>query len=279
MSILCPICPHGCSLKAGQFGICGARRGTENEVVADNYGKVTSLSLDPIEKKPLARFHPGSTILSVGSYGCNLSCGFCQNSNISRIRGDSRPSRIATYSPQELVEYALSMRSRKNVGLAYTYNEPLVGYEFVLDTARLIHEAGLKNVIVSNGYINEEPFTRLLDHLDAANIDLKAFNQGFYDSVGAPKGLVTVKRSIELAVASIHVEVTTLVIPGLNDGDSEIDDLAAWLAGIDSEIPLHLTRFHPAYRMLTVPPTPRSTIRRLADIAKQHLSHVYPGNM
>ena len=293
-SYTCPLCPHACTLEEGQLGICGARRATCGRVIADNYGKLTALALDPIEKKPLARFHPGAMILSAGSYGCNLNCPFCQNSDISRMRGDSfcgersqaersqgdrTSERFEVYSPEELVKVALAMKDRGNIGIAYTYNEPLVGYEFVLDTAKLAHEAGLYNVIVSNGYINETMFSELVCHLDAANIDLKAFQQDFYDQIGAPRGLATVKRTIELAAQVIHVEVTTLVIPGLNDDAEDIDGLAAWLASINAEIPFHLTRFHPAYRMLDVPPTPRSTILRLVNIAKRHLKHVFAGNM
>ena len=275
----CPICPHACTLSEGRLGICGARRATDGTIIADNYGKLTSLALDPIEKKPLARFHPGTTILSAGSYGCNLNCLFCQNSDISRMCGDRLSGRIDASTPETLVETALRLKSRGNIGIAYTYNEPLVGYEFVLDTARLAHETGLLNVIVSNGYINEPVFLELLMFLDAANIDLKAFSQKFYDMVGAPKGLETARRSIELAAQTIHVEVTTLIIPGLNDSTEEIDEMTAWLAGIDANIPYHLSRFHPAYRMLDRPPTPRSTITKLVEVAKSHLRYVYAGNM
>ena len=275
----CPVCPHACTLKEGRFGACGARRASGGVVVADNYGKLTSLALDPIEKKPLVRYHPGAMILSAGSYGCNLNCSFCQNSDISRMHGNRLSGRINESTPENLVEAAVSLKSRGNIGLAYTYNEPLVGFEFILDTARLAHEAGLLNVIVSNGYINEPVFRELLSHLDAANIDLKAFSQKFYDMVGAPEGLKTVKRSIALAAQFIHVEVTTLIIPGLNDSVEEIDELTAWLAGIDASIPYHLSRFHPSYRMLDKPPTPRSTILKLTEIAQKHLKYVYTGNI
>jgi pyruvate formate lyase activating enzyme len=261
--------------------------------VADSYGKLTALALDPIEKKPLARFRPGSMILSVGSYGCNLACPFCQNSDIARARGGNGSDgsdtangnhhasalRFHTYTPPELVETALSLKNRGNIGVAYTYNEPLINYEFVSDTAQLAHEAGLLNVIVTNGYINEGPLAALLPHLDAANIDLKGFTQTFYDRLNAPGGLATAKRSIELAARAIHVEVTTLIIPGLNDSANEIERLAAWLADVNPQIPLHLTRFHPAYRMLNVPPTSRETIHTLIRVASQHLQTVLPGNM
>jgi pyruvate formate lyase activating enzyme len=251
-------------------------------VVADSYGRLTALALDPIEKKPLARFHPGSMILSVGSYGCNLNCPFCQNSGIARQRGDGhgsegRDGRFDNYSPEELVATALSLVNRGNIGIAYTYNEPLIGYEFVYDTARLAHKAGLLNVVVTNGYLNEGPFATLLPLLDAVNIDLKSFTQGFYDRLGAPGGLTAAKRSIEMAARLIHVEVTTLIIPGLNDNDTEVEQLAAWLASIDPHIPLHLTRFHPAYRMLDTPPTPHATIHRLTHKAARHLQTVLSG--
>jgi pyruvate formate lyase activating enzyme len=252
-------------------------------VVADNYGRLTAQALDPIEKKPLAAFHPGSMILSVGSYGCNLSCPFCQNSTIARMRGD-HPERLLNphldeSTPEALVKTARALRERGNIGIAYTYNEPLIGYEFVRDTARLAHEAELLNVIVTNGYVNEEPLSALLPHLDAANIDLKGFTQDFYDRTGAPDGLATVKRSIELAAHMIHIEVTTLIIPGLNDNAEEIERLASWLAGIDPKIPLHLTRFHPAYRMADTPSTPRQTIHSLVAVASRHLKTVLTGNM
>jgi pyruvate formate lyase activating enzyme len=248
-------------------------------VIADNYSRLTALALDPIEKKPLARFHPRSMILSVGSYGCNLNCPFCQNSNIARARGSQPSLRFNEHTPGALIEIALALKDRGNIGIAYTYNEPLIGYEFVLDTARLAHEVGLLNVIVTNGYINEDPFAALLPHIDAANIDLKGFTQDFYNRVGASNGLATVKRSIELAARALHVEVATLIIPGLNDSTAEIERLATWLASIDQNIPLHLTRFHPAYRMLDVSPTPRATIHRLVDVAARHLHTVLTGNM
>jgi pyruvate formate lyase activating enzyme len=283
---VCPLCPHACALTEERFGVCGARVARDGAVVADSYGKLTALALDPIEKKPLACFHPGSMILSVGSYGCNLTCPFCQNSDIARAHGGgnngnrhSPALRLHTYTPTELVEIALSLKNRGNIGIAYTYNEPLINYEFVSDTAQLMRKAGMLNVIVTNGYINEEPLAALLPHLDAANIDLKGFTQTFYDRLGAPRGLATAKRSIELAARAIHVEVTTLIIPGLNDSTDEIEQLAAWLADVNPQIPLHLTRFHPAYRMLNVTPTPRDTIYTLARIASRHLQTVLSGNM
>ena len=277
--VLCPICPHACLLKPGQIGICGARHAVDGVVVPANYGKISAVSLDPIEKKPLARYLPGSMILSVGSYGCNLNCPFCQNSTIARARFDRLDIQVESISPQELVEMASRQQTYGNIGLAYTYNEPLVCPEFVLDCSKLIHEANMKNILVSNGYINAEPFTELLPWLDAANIDLKAFDQDFYDWIGAPKGLETVKQTIAAAANRIHVEVTTLVIPGKNDSPEQLDSMARWLASVNPDITLHLTRFFPTYRMLDASPTPVETLYELGSVVRQHLRYVEIGNV
>ena len=272
----CRICPHFCQLADGELGFCHARRAEGGRVVDENYGRVTSLALDPIEKKPLARFMPGSMVLSVGSYGCNLRCGFCQNASIACACAGDVPWREV--SPEQLVQLALDCRSQGNVGVAYTYNEPLVGFEFVLDCARLVHEAGMANVIVSNGMVNPGPLAELTPYLDAANIDLKGFTQPFYDMVDGD--LACVKSTIAaLAQAkNCHLEVTTLVIPGLNDDPAEIDAAAAWLASLDDDIAYHLTRFFPCHLFADRTPTPVEDVYRLADVARRHLSHVYTGN-
>jgi pyruvate formate lyase activating enzyme len=248
-------------------------------VACANYGQLTSIALDPIEKKPLAYYLPGSKVLSVGSFGCNLNCAFCQNSSIARMRCGDASIPTDTILPAELVQMATKQVGQGNIGLAYTYNEPLVGYEFVLDCARLIRQAGLKNILVSNGYINDQPWAELLPWLDAANIDLKAFDQGFYDRLGAPQGLDTVKRSIAMAAPLTHLEVTTLVIPGWNDSAAQIDELAQWLANLSTDITLHLTRFFPSYRLRNVSATPIATLYELADIASQSLRQVVLGNV
>jgi pyruvate formate lyase activating enzyme len=182
-------------------------------------------------------------------------------------------------SPEELVEQACALQARGNIGLAFTYNEPLINYEFVRDTAARAHGARLKNVLVTNGYANPSVIQEVFASIDAANIDLKAFDQGFYDLVGAPKGLETVKASIEYAASTCHVEVTTLVIPGLNDSPAQMNEQAAWLASLDKNIPLHITRFHPAYKMLDRAPTPRQTVLDLVAVARQQLNYVFPGNI
>lgn len=271
---ICMICPRQCRLEEGQMGFCGARINRSGEVVSENYGKITSLALDPIEKKPLYRFHPGSKILSVGSYGCNLRCPFCQNHEISMCE---KPLNYYVMTPDELVDKAREFVPAGNIGLAYTYNEPLIGWEFVRDCSMAVCEKGLQNVIVTNGYIMEKPFTELLPYLHAANIDLKAYSQPFYRSIGGD--LDVVKETIKLAASAIHVEVTTLVIPDENDSEAEIRELSRWLASVDETIPLHLTRYFPTYHMLNHPMTPEETIDRLAGIAAEYLKYVYTGNL
>ena len=272
----CAICPHACTLAPGQVGACRAWENRGGVVVARNYGRVTSVALDPIEKKPLARFRPGMSVLSVGSYGCNLRCPFCQNASIAQAGEGDVGAR--TMMPDEVVALAASLRDRGNVGIAYTYNEPLVGFEFVRDCARLAHAAGLVNVLVSNGMVNPGPLGQLEGLIDAVNIDLKGFDQEFYDFVGGD--FATVRATIETIASwpNCHVEVTTLVVPGRNDDAEAVDAATAWLASLSPEIPYHLTRFFPRYRMADASPTPVRTVHALADVARRHLRHVYVGN-
>lgn len=274
---ICPICPRGCKLKEGQVGVCGAREARRGKVVDQSYGRITSLALDPIEKKPLAAYKPGSKILSVGSYGCNLSCPFCQNASIA-CATESTVSWERT-TPERLVEIAEDLRSKGNIGIAYTYNEPLVGFEFVRDASRLARSAGLDNVIVSNGYVSEEPLEELLPLIDAANIDLKAFTEEFYRSIGG--SLDVVKRTIQKIAKSdgVHLEVTMLIVPGMNDSAEEMEQASTWLASLDESMPFHITRFFPCHKMSYADPTPVSTLRKLADIARSHLGNVMLGNV
>jgi pyruvate formate lyase activating enzyme len=239
-----------------------------------NYGRITSLALDPIEKKPFAHYLPGSKVLSVGSFGCNLSCPFCQNYKISMA--DEKSAVSATVKPEELASQALRLVHQGNIGLAYTYNEPFVGFEYVLDCCRLVKQRHMKNILVTNGYINLDPLMRILPYVDAMNIDLKCFSDEYYKKLGGD--LETVKNTIRLSHGRCHVEITTLIIPGENDSETEMDDLAGWLAGIDKEIPLHLSRFFPQYKYTGRIATPVADIERLVDIAKKHLKYVYKGN-
>ena len=273
MSLKCDICFHHCELDEGRTGLCRARANRGGQIVPLNYCRLTSLALDPIEKKPLRRFHPGGLALSLGSFGCNLRCPFCQNAEIS-MAGAEFPAR--DYSPEALVQLALALRPRGNLGLAYTYNEPLVGYEFVRDCAALVREAGMFNVLVTNGTIEEAPWRALLPLIDAVNIDLKGFTEAWYRRLGGD--LETVKRSIALAAEACHLEVTTLVVPGCNDGEDELRALSGWLASLSPDIPLHISRFFPRHRMNDLPPTPVDTVYRLAAVARERLRYVYAGN-
>ena len=274
MKLFCDLCFHHCGLDEGQTGLCRARGRRDVRIVSLNYGKLNSLALDPIEKKPLRRFHPGSRILSVGSFGCNLRCPFCQNHVIS-MAAEGELQTVAM-SPERLAAKAAELVPQGNIGVAYTYNEPLIGYEYVRDCAGLVHERGLVNVLVTNGTIEEAPWRALLPLIDAANIDLKGFKAGWYGRLGGD--LEAVKRSIVLAAEQCHVEVTTLLIPGENDSVEEIRELARWLASVDPNIPLHLSRFFPRYHMTDHLPTPVKHVYHLAEEARAYLTYVYTGN-
>ncbi|MGI5979689.1 MAG: AmmeMemoRadiSam system radical SAM enzyme [Oscillospiraceae bacterium] len=271
--MICPLCPHRCALSEGQTGFCRARKNEGGKIRCENYGRLTALALDPIEKKPLARFYPGSRILSAGSYGCNLRCSFCQNYEISMADASAQTDFV---SPEALVEKALALRERGNIGLAFTYNEPLISFEYVRDCAALAQENGLKTVLVTNGMILPEPLEELLPLIDAMNIDLKGFQAEIYRHMGGD--LETVKQTIALASQACHVEVTTLIVPDLNDREEDMEREAAYLASLDPCIPLHISRFFPRYHMTNRSPTPIKTIFTLRDVAAKHLQYVYTGN-
>lgn len=262
----------------GQTGFCGARVCSGGSVKAANYGRITSAALDPIEKKPLARFHPGSMILSVGSYGCNLRCPFCQNYGISWSQQAFEYAGTAeVFTPAELAGSAAKYRDSGNIGIAFTYNEPLIGYEFVRDTAKLVHEAGMLNVMVTNGTAELPVLEELLPYIDAMNIDLKGFTDRYYrDVLGGDRGMVM--RFIERAAKDCHVELTTLIIPGENDSEAEMREMCGWIAGLSDEIPLHISRFFPKFRMTDRPATDVSAVYSLAETAREYLKYVYTGN-
>ena len=270
-AVECLLCPHHCRIPQGSRGLCRVRCNRDGTLVAESYGKVTSMALDPIEKKPLARFHPGSRILSLGSYGCNFRCGFCQNHEISMEEAGYRK-----LSPGQVSAASGELAAEDNIGVAYTYNEPLIGYEFVRDCAALIAAQGQKNVLVTNGFVCREPLVELLPLIHAMNIDLKSFTPAFYEEIGGK--LEDVQCTIRHAASCCHVEVTTLIIPGKNDSVQEMEALSRWLAGIDRDIPLHINRFFPAYKLRDIPATPVETIYRLAKAARESLRYVYPGN-
>lgn len=273
---VCAVCPRHCRLADGEEGFCRARKAKDGAVVCANYGRITSLALDPIEKKPIAFYKPGSTVLSIGGYGCNMRCPFCQNDAISQ-RGEGDAAFQAA-TPAELADAALRLKAeRGNIGLAYTYNEPLVGWEFVRDCAREVRARGMANILVSNGYAEADVVSELAPLVDAANIDLKGPSQKFYDWSGGDFAAVCGTIRI-LHSAGCHVEVTTLVVPGRNDSDSDIDAIAAFVASVSPEIPLHVTRFFPRWQMADAQPTPVATVRRLADVARRRLRRVLVGN-
>lgn len=270
----CAVCKHHCRLTEGQLGRCRARKNEEGRIVCANYGKITGLMPDPIEKKPLRRFFPGSRILSVGSFGCNLSCPFCQNHEISMAGPEEfQPKEMP---PENLAALAKSWEDHGNIGVAYTYNEPLVGYEFVRDTARLVRKLGMKNVLVTNGSASLWVLEELLPYIDAMNIDLKGFTESYYRKLGGD--LETVKDFIRRAAQGCHVELTTLIVPGENDSEARMEQEARWIASISPEIPLHVTRFFPQYRMENRRATEVSVVYRLRDIAGKYLKYVYTGN-
>jgi pyruvate formate lyase activating enzyme len=269
----CYLCPHDCLIRPGNIGKCQVRKNIDGELYSLNYGKIASWSMDPIEKKPLYRFFPGSNILSAGTFGCNLKCSFCQNWSIAQEQPDT-----IDVSPEALVKKAKELKSENNIGIAYTYNEPSIWYEFVYDTSRLAKEEGLKNVLVTNGFISEEPLKVLLPYIDAMNIDVKAYTDDFYKNI-CRGSLENVKNTVQIASNYCHVEVTTLVIPDLNDAIIEIEEMCKWLRSISPDIPLHLSRFFPNYKMKDKPPTPKETLFKAKEKASEYLNYVYLGNI
>ena len=275
-TIICNVCMHQCHLKEGQIGRCRARKNENGKSTSINYGMITGIALDPIEKKPLHCFYPGSMILSVGSFGCNLNCPFCQNDSIAMAGQGEVDSLLVT--PEQLAREAYEQRKNGNIGIAFTYNEPLIGYEFVRDTAKLVHEYGMKTVVVTNGSIGEEAVNEILPYIDAYNIDLKGFTEEYYKWLGG--SLETVKVFIRLAYEQhAHIEITTLVVPGKNDSIEEIRNLSKWIASVDPDIPLHLTRFFPRRNMREKDPTEIELLYRLEREAKRYLNRVFVGNV
>jgi len=273
--VLCLLCPQYCNIQPGNVGVCRARKNVAGQLISLNYGEATSFALDPIEKKPLYHFYPGSQILSVGTKGCNLSCGFCQNWQISQA--DAETYRITPLTLAEVVaDYG---RKKESIGLSYTYSEPLIWFEFVLETAELVRGKGFKNVLVTNGHVNEEPLKELLPYIDAMNIDVKSFSPAFYAKVCHGK-LEPVLRTAELTrEAGCHIEITNLLIPGMNDSEDEISKLVNWVAeALGDTTPVHFSRYYPAYKF-SEPPTPIDTLRKASDIARQKLKYVYLGNV
>ena len=266
---LCGLCPHRCRIAEGKAGICGVRENRGGTLFAATYGKVAAVAVDPVEKKPLFHFHPGARILSIGSVGCNFRCEFCQNWNL-----------VLRQVPVEQVlvdDLLRTARREKSVGIAYTYNEPLIQFEFVLECAKAFRAAGLKNVLVTNGYVCPDPLAELLPFVDAMNIDLKSTDPAFYRKICGGK-LEPVLATIREAAKATHVELTTLLYTGRNDSDEQIRDVVDFVAETDREIPLHLSRYFPQHRA-TAPATPPDRLDAAWRIARERLPYVYVGNM
>lgn len=284
-SVRCRLCPHNCLIHSGRVGICFVRQNIDGKLFALSYGRISASHLDPIEKKPLYRFRPGSLIYSIGGVGCNLGCPYCQNWEIAHPRDEfhhKNPRQVveamtSSLEPEQAVANALSMREQGNIGLAYTYNEPLIGWEYVFETARQAREQGLSNVLVTNGFINEEPLLRLLPFLDAVNVDIKGFSDEFYHRLGGR--LEPVLNATRIMGKHCHVEVTNLLIPTWNTDHKQISGLVDWIAeNMGPETPLHFSRYFPA-RKLALPPTTLETLKHAQEIAEERLRYVFLGNV
>ncbi len=268
--VVCELCPLNCTLKTDQVGPCGTRKNQDGTMRPLHYGQLVSAGLDPIEKKPLYHFHPGGQIMSVAAPGCNLHCQFCQNWSISQGRDQA----TASQTPLQVVEAALAAGS---LGLAFTYSEPLVWFEFVRDTAKEARRAGLKNVLVTNGFLNPQPLAEILPLIDGANIDLKAMDEEFYRKICKAELEPVLAAIKQFHQAGVHLEVTNLLIPGFNDSPGQIDKVIDFVVDLDPDIPLHFSAYHPAWKM-KAPPTPRATMLMALARAQSRLPWVYLGN-
>ena len=266
--VKCFLCPHRCTIKDGYSGICGVRKNKNGILNTINYGKISSYAYDPIEKKPLRNFYPNTRIFSIGSFGCNLKCRFCQNWQISQ----QLPPTIEI--PDKDI---LALAGENSIGIAYTYNEPTIWYEYVFHIAKKIREIGLKNVLVTNGYIEQEPLKELLPFIDALNIDLKSYDDEYYREL-CGGNIGPILETIKMSAEKSHVEITTLIVEGENDSPEKIGSMAYWISQIDKNIPLHITRYFPAYKMNN-PPTSLDILTELKEHADKYLKYVYLGNV
>lgn len=275
----CELCPHRCLIIKNHSGICSVRKNIDGTLYSLNYGHISSIALDPIEKKPLNDYKKGTKILSIGSIGCNLLCEFCQNWHIARAEYHETTPKELDLTPETVVQMAVDAVGLGNIGLAYTYNEPTVWYEFMFDTARLIKEAKLDNILVTNGYINEAPMRNLLPYIDALNIDLKGTDNTFYNRL-TKADIDPVLQTIKLVAHSEkHLELTYLVIPGKNDNQTDFRNMMEWLVNnAGSDFSLHINRYFPAYRM-NIHATPIESLMTLAALAREYIPKVYIGNV
>lgn len=274
LGVRCTLCPHYCYLKAAETGRCGVRQEKDGILLTMNYGLCAAMAMDPIEKKPLYHFHPGRKVFSIGTVGCNLECGFCQNWLLATKASGLESVRL---EPGELIALLKCHAEQNPLGIAYTYSEPGIWYEYVYDIARLARKQGYKNVLVTNGFLNEAPLQELLPYIDAFNIDVKAFHEDYYRQHCGGR-LAPVLRYVETAVAVAHVELTYLLIPTLNDSDADIRRFTAWVASLNPAIPVHFSRYYPQHKF-SLPPTPPAVMEHVCTIAREKLSYVYLGNL
>jgi len=276
--VRCSLCNHRCKIKEGKRGLCGVRENTGGKLYSLVYGKIIAEHVDPIEKKPFFHFFPGSKAFSIGTVGCNFHCKHCQNADISQYPQEHKGQIIGQdRTPQEIAEAAQAAECRT---IAYTYTEPTIFFEFAYDTARLAHKKGIKNVFVSNGYMTHEAAQEMAPYLDAINVDLKTFNDKTYTEICGAR-LKPVLKTIELMKElGLWLEVTTLIIPGLNDTEKELREIAGFVKGVGPEVPWHVSQFHPAYKLMDRSSTPVATVRRARDIGREEgLHYVYEGNV
>ncbi len=275
--IQCDVCPRACRLQDGQRGLCFVRARQDDAIVLTTYGRSSGFCVDPIEKKPLNHFLPGTPVLSFGTAGCNLACRFCQNWDISKSREVDTLADAA--SPEAIAQAAVRLGCRS---VAFTYNDPVIFLEYAIDVAQACHEVGVKTVAVTAGYMCAEPRAEFYQHMDAANVDLKGFTEGFYHDICAGH-LEPVLETLQYLKheTSVWFEITNLLIPGLNDSDGEIDSMARWVVDrLGSDVPMHFTAFHPDWKMLDRPPTPPGTVTRAREIAMRNgVRYAYTGNV
>jgi len=273
--IRCLACSHKCLIAEDKTGICGVRRNIDRKLFLLVYGKVAAVNIDPIEKKPLYHFLSGSRTFSIGTVGCNFKCEWCQNFNISQASKE-RNFFGENMTPEQVIEEAIKTGCKS---IAYTYNEPAIFIEFVKDCAVLAKKKGLKNILVTNGYFSRESFDFIKDYIDAVNIDLKSFNEKTYEKFCGAKLEHVLKNIKWFNDSGIHVEITTLVIPGLNDSSTELTKIAKFIASVDKDIPRHISRFFPMYKMKDKEITPIETLKKAEKIGKKYLKYVYLGNV
>ncbi|MFA6281440.1 MAG: AmmeMemoRadiSam system radical SAM enzyme [Candidatus Omnitrophota bacterium] len=277
-SVDCFLCSHHCHVKDGSYGICAVRLNREGVLYSLNYGKVVALNIDPIEKKPLYHFLPGSKSYSIACVGCNFQCGFCQNWQISQGKIAKEMSLFEyRLSPQRIVEEAISNGCPS---ISYTYTEPTIYFEFARDTAKLAKEKGLRNVFVTNGYMSKESLAEIKPYLDAANVDLKSFREDFYKKICKASLRPVLDNIVLMKKLNIWLEITTLIIPGQNDSKEELTDIVEFIAKLDKNIPWHISAFHPEFEFNELPPTPVKTLDFAFNLAKEKgIKYVYLGNV